>query len=455
MKPNEVKTIQDARKLVESRGLDYIKVGLFDIDGVMRGKYMAKDKFLSALEKGFGMCDVIFGWDSGDQLYDNVEVTGWHTGYGDAQARIVPDSCREISQEDGMLLFLAEFEGKMEAVCPRGLLRRVLKKAEAQGYSVDAACEFEFFLFDETPDSVREKNYTNLKSISPGNFGYSMLRASAFSDFYEELLKTCTGMEFPLEGLHTETGPGVLEAALVHTNALEAADRASLFKTYTKVLAQKRNWMATFMAKWSADWPGQSGHMHLSLKDQEGASVFYQAGEEHNISPAMRHFIGGQQQLMPELLSMIAPTVNSFSRLIPGFWAPTAATWGIENRTCALRAIPGSTHAQRVEYRITAADINPYIALAAALASGLWGIENKVEPDAPVAGNAYDQEFPDARKLPTRLSDAARRLRESEVAKALFGETFVNHYSATRDWEEREFAKHITDWEMSRYFEII
>jgi glutamine synthetase len=262
-------------------------------------------------------------------------------------------------------------------------------------------------------------------------------------------------MRFPLEGLHTETGPGVLEAAIQYADVLEGADRAALFKTFVKVLAERRGWMATFMAKWSRDWPGQSGHLHVSLEDAAGRPVFYDADMPHRMSDAMRWFIGGQQALLPELLAMVASNVNSYTRLIPGFWAPTDATWGIDNRTCALRAIPGSPQSQRVEYRIAAADINPYLALAAAVGSGLWGIEHRVEPDAPVAGNAYARAYPKRRQLPRTLWEAAQRLRNSQAAKALFGEAFVAHYAATREWEEREFRKAITDWELARYFEII
>jgi glutamine synthetase len=173
------------------------------------------------------------------------------------------------------------------------------------------------------------------------------------------------------------------------------------------------------------------------------------------MSDTMRWFVGGQQALLPELLAMVASTVNSYSRLIPGFWAPTDATWGIENRTCALRVIPGSPSSQRVEYRIAAADINPYLAIAAALGSGLWGIENKIEPGEPIAGNAYNMTHPASRALPRSLSHAADRLAASSAARNLFGDAFVDHYAMTRHWEEREFRKAITDWELARYFEII
>ena len=169
----------------------------------------------------------------------------------------------------------------------------------------------------------------------------------------------------------------------------------------------------------------------------------------------MRYFVGGLQKLMPELLAMVSPTINSYTRLIPGFWAPTDSTWGVENRTCALRVIPGSAKSQRVEYRVAAADANPYIILSAALASGAWGIENQVEPEPAVEGNAYDRKFPERLALPRTLWEAAQRLKKSKMARDWFGDAFVEHFAATREWEEREFRKHITDWELARYFEII
>ena len=455
MEARDVTTVDDARRIVNERNLSHVKVGVFDIDGILRGKYMSKAKFFSALDNGFGFCDVVLGWDSKDQLYDNVEFTGWHTGYPDASTRIIPESCRDLPFEDNGLFFLSEFVGNAEEICPRSLLNKILGQVSEMGFSIQAAFEYEFFVFNETRDSVREKNYRDLKPIAPGYFGYSVLRNSVDTDIYQKILNLCEAMDFPLEGLHEETGPGVLEAAIAVDNAQSAADKAALFKTFSKVIAQRNNQMITFMAKWSPDWPGQSGHIHVSLNDKNNQSLFYDASQDNNMSELMKYFVGGQQKLMPELLAMIAPTVNSYTRLIPGFWAPTEASWGVENRTCALRVIPGSEKSQRVEYRIAAADANPYIALSAVIASGLWGIKNKVLPTNQTMGNAYEQEFPKEVQLPTTLWDAAQRLKSSSVAKELFGEAFVNHFAASREWEEREYRKHISDWEMERYFEII
>ena len=455
MDSRSVKTAADARSLVEARDLSHVKLGVVDLDGVIRGKYMARDKFFGALEQGFKFCDVVFGWDSADQLYDKSTFTGWHTAFPDATARIDPATCRDVPTEGNMLFFLGEFEGIAAGLCPRRLLGRLVDRAAAIGLTATVAAEFEFFVFNETPHSVREKGYRDLKNLTPGWFGYSMLRSSVESDFYRALLKFCDDMDMPIEGLHTETGPGVLEAAIQYTDALGAADRAVLFKTFAKVWAQRQGKMMTFMAKWSNAYPGQSGHLHLSLRNAAGKPVFHEDGRPGNMSDTMRWFVGGQQTLMPELLAMVASTVNSYSRLVPGFWAPTDATWGIENRTCALRVIPGSPSSQRVEYRIAAADINPYVAIAAALGSGLWGIENRIEPSEPVTGNAYDMTHPAARALPRSLSDAADRLVASQAARKLFGDVFVDHYAMSRHWEEREFRKAITDWELARYFEII
>ena len=457
MNPREVETIADAKKIVRERGLDYVKVALHDIDGVMRGKYINREKFFSALDNGLAFCDVVLGWDSNDQLYDNKDITftGWHTGYPDAPVRVIVHTCRDIPFEPGMLLFLCEFDGAAADICPRKLLHRILARADSMELDAFAAFEYEFFLFNETPDSVRDKGYRDLQPITPGYFGYSMLRNSVHADLYHSLLELGLQMDFPIEGLHTETGPGVLEAAIAVDAAGNAADKAALFKTFTKVWAQRQDMMATFMAKWSNEYPGQSGHIHLSLRHKNGVSAFHDPDQPHNMSKLQRHFLAGQQRLMPELLVMMAQTVNAYSRLVPGYWAPTDANWGSENRTTALRVIPGSEKSQRIELRLGSADANPYIALAAALGAGLYGIEHELEPEDMVSGNAYDQAHPDHLALPTTLDRAAAALRDSAPARDLFGSAFVDHYAASRDWESQEYRRHVTDWELSRYFEII
>jgi glutamine synthetase len=426
-------------------------VAVTDLDGALCGKHMSVDKFLAAAEGGLAFCNVVLGWDSADEVIENTTRCGWDTGFPDKPTRIDLTTCRELPGERSSFLFLADFDGEEAALSPRSTLRRVLARAVEAGFEARAAFEYEFFLFSETPATVREKGFRDLQPIAPGAFGYSTHRSLVWGDLYDEILATAEAWRLPIEGLHEESGPGVLEAALAVDEALEAADRGALFKTAMKVLAQRRGLMATFMSRWSESWPGQSGHIHLSLWGSSG-SAFHDPSREASMSETMRHFVGGQQVLMPELLAMVAPTVNSYTRLVPGHWAPTSATWGVENRTCALRVVPGSEKSQRVEYRVAGAEGNPYLALAAALGSGLWGIENGIEPSEPVTGNAYDRDAGDC-GFPQTLWEATQRLRRSDAAAELFGAEFVEHFAATREWEERRFRQAVTNWELERYFE--
>jgi glutamine synthetase len=196
-----VKEEVNVREFLSERGIEHVKIGVVDTDGILRGKYLSRDKFLSSLEKNLGFCDVILGWDSNDQLYDNTKFTGWHTAYPDATVRVLPETLREIPFEPKTALFLGEFAGRAELVCPRGTLRRVLERAASMGYLVSAAAEFEFFLFEETPQSIRDKGYRQLKTMTPGAFGYSVLRSSVHSDLYHELLDLGQTMRFPIVGL--------------------------------------------------------------------------------------------------------------------------------------------------------------------------------------------------------------------------------------------------------------
>ena len=444
--------------------IDKIKLGIFDVDGIMRGKYVNMKKFSSSLESGFGFCDVVFGWDITDELYDKPSVTGWHTGYPDATAMIDENSLREIPWEPGTALFIADFkypDGAPYPACPRQLCKTMLQKASSMGYEVKSAFEYEFFLFDESPHTIREKKYKNLTPFTPGMFGYSVLRNSVYSDLYHDFIDTCREMDMELEGIHTETGPGVLEACISADNGLAPADKAALFKTFAKVLAQRWELVATFMAKWSPDFPGQSGHLHQSLWNKDGSSAFFDNTKEHNMSNIFRYYLAGQIKLMPEVLPMIAPTVNSYTRMIKGFWAPTHANWGMDNRTCAIRVVPGNAKSLRLEYRIAAADGNPYLALAASIACGLYGIEKKLDLSPIVDGNAYDlKTSPKNAKLPNTLEQSSEAFSKSKIMRELFGDEWVDHFTLTRQWEsncynEQKQGDPDWHWMLDRYFEII
>jgi glutamine synthetase len=451
-----VSTLGDLTLYLDANDIRYHKMAVFDIDGIMRGKYVERKKFLSAVESGFGFCDVVLGWDSNDALYDNTAASGWHTGYRDAPVTIDIDTLRRMPFEDSTVLVIGGFSGTYADVCPRGMLVRTLARAKSMGFDVKSALEYEFFLFDETPESVRAKGYRNLKTLTPGMFGYSMIRSSVHADLHRAIIDTMRDLDCEIEALHTETGPGVIEAAIRVDDALRAADKAALFKTFMKVLAQRRGLMATFMAKWNASLPGQSGHIHVSLTSSStGDSAFHDPAGRHSMSATMESFVAGQVKYMPEALAMVCSTINAYRRMVPGMWAPTAAHWGVENRTTALRVIPGSPKSQRSEYRIGPADANPYLALSAAIATGLMGIEEGLKLEDPVEGSAYDVVPTHTSALPTTLKEATDRFSGSAAMRKCFGDAFVDHFAATRYWEDREFRKHVADWDLARYFEII
>jgi glutamine synthetase len=448
----------DAKQLKEAfekHGIRRVKVGGYDIDGVLRGKYIALDKFWGALEDPIGFCDVIFGWDAADVLYDNGRLTGWHTGYPDTHARLDPDTFRVIPWEPDTAAFLLDFvgpDGAAHPACPRGLLKKIIARARALGLETVLAAEFEFFVFKESPASLREKGFRKLEPLSPGMFGYSWVREGQHADLCHAILDDMERFGIPIEGLHTETGPGVYEAAIAYDEALRAADKAALFKTSMKQIAARLGYSVTFMAKWNHSLPGSSGHIHQSLW-RDGKNVFFDAAAPNKLSEAARHYLAGQVALMPELTALMSPTINSYKRYVPGVWAPLNASWGIENRTCAIRAIPGSAKSTRLENRQTAADINPYIAMATTLAAGLWGLEQRGEPPAPVEGDASARG--DLAPLPTTLRDAITRLGASPRARELLGAGFVDHYVLTRDWECRQYDRAVTEWELERYFETV
>lgn len=432
-----------------------VKVAVADIDGVLRGKYLHKDKFLSAADGGFGFCNVIFGWDCGDVCYDNVEYTGWHSGYPDAQARVDLATFRQVPWDGQIPFFLGDFGGAAEIAppCPRSLLRQVIARAEASGFQAKMGMEFEWFNFLETPQSLKDKSHANLQPLTPGMFGYSLLRASRNLPFFNALLDEMAAFGVPLEGLHTETGPGVMEAAILYSGALEAADRAVLFKSGAKEIAARFGIMPTFMARWNTRLPGSSGHLHQSLWAND-KNAFFDAKDPLRMSGTFKSYLAGVLNALPEILPMFAPTVNSYKRLVDGYWAPTRVSWGVDNRTVAGRVIPGSAKSTRLELRVPGADVNPYLAVAAALAAGLHGVQNKMKLTIPATrGSAYAEGTTE--HLPRTLQEATERMAGSTLARELFPPAFVDHFVSTRRWEWRQAQEAVTSWELERYFEIV
>ncbi len=448
--------VHPALAAIRQSGAAKVKVACSDIDGVLRGKYLHKDKFEGAVDSGFGFCDVVFGWDMADNTYDNAQVTGWQHGFPDALARLDLNTHRQVPWDGGIDFFLGEFinaDGTPYAVCPRQILKRVLRRAEKLGFQVMTGMEYEWFNFLETPQSWAAKQGVSPEPLTPGMFGYSLLRVNQNREFFNAIMDEMLAFNVPIEGLHTETGPGVYEAALGFSEALEQADRAILFKTGAKEIGARFGIMPSFMAKWNAKLPGCSGHIHQSLSDGK-ANQFYDESSPRKMSKLFESYVAGQVACLMEFAPMFWPTINSYKRLVDGFWAPVKPTWGIDNRTASFRVITGGVKSTRLETRCPGADVNPYLAMAAVIAAGLYGVEKGLKLDAPpITGtNQGAENIP---RAPRTLIETTRNFSNSSIARDFLGDTFVEHYAATRDWEWRQWLDGVTDWELKRYFEII
>lgn len=455
---NQPQLLDKVLRQLAEQNTEKVKLAITDVDGILRGKLISFEKFTSIVEKGFGFCNVVFGWDSADVAYDNSQFTGWHSGYPDATAVVDLNTFRQVPWDNETPFFLADFcdsKGNGLEVCPRSLLKKIIGQATGNGYTPFFSQEFEWFNLVDNTEELYAGKFRDTKPMTPGMFGYSLQRVAQKNNYFNDLFDLLKKFGVPIEGLHTETGPGVYEAAITYSEVLEAADRAVLFKSSVKQIAHQHGVIATFMAKFNENLPGCSGHVHQSLwsKDKK-QNLFYDKKKASGISALMESYMSGQLACLPFILPMFAPTVNSYKRLVEGAWAPTTLTWAIDNRTTALRALPGSSSSTRLETRVVGSDSNPYLAMAACLAAGLYGINNKLKlKTLPTTGNGYADTKNGT--LPKNLWEATQAMKTSPIASELFGATFVEHFTATREWEWRQFSKVVTDWELKRYLEII
>ncbi|KAI0797596.1 hypothetical protein C8Q75DRAFT_9550 [Abortiporus biennis] len=476
------KTLADLEKLLENTLK--VKVAGIDVDGVLRGKFMSKEKFLSAVSGGgFGFCSVIFGWDLHDTVYSReLLISNKANGYRDILAEIDLSTFRRIPWENDVPFFLVSFldPDTREPICadPRGVLKQTVKKAESKGWQCYAGCEYEYFQFKETPETVAEKNFLNLQPLTSGMHGYSLLRTQLNNEYFHALFDETHKFEVPLEGHHTETGPGVYETALAYTTALRMADNAILFKFAAKSIGMKYGIVPSFMAKPWGNLPGCSGHIHVSLRNSEGKSLFAVTEQDLKnggrsdaayddtkfISQEAEWFLAGILDGLPDVMPMLVPTINGYKRLVGGeaFWAPNAVTYGYDSRAASIRilsppSIPSS--ATRMEVRVPGADMNPYFAMSAIFSLGMRGIEKKLKlPCPPISKmTTEDKKTGKVQMLPASLESATERMmRVGSIARepSVFGDDFVDHFGGTRQHEVKLWNEAVTNWEVERYLEL-
>ncbi|KAI9744637.1 MAG: hypothetical protein M1818_002166 [Claussenomyces sp. TS43310] len=481
-------TIDSLPKLLEND--TKVKLAGVDVDGQLRGKLISKKKFLSVAKDGFGFCSVIFGWDMHDQTYfKELKISNKENGYHDIIA--VPDlsTFRRIPWEDNVPFFLISFHDpdtqQPVSACPRGLLKTALEKLEARGLGAMAGAEYEFFQFKAPPSNphaplsernssstatfLRDNPVNSLPSLTEGMFGYSLTRPIHNQEYYYGIFDACEKFNTNIEGWHTESGPGVFEAALAFGEIRQMADRAGLFKYVVKSVATKYGITPCFMAKPREGLPGNSGHMHISIVDKAGKNLFFRENKDTeadwddiaNLSDLGRHFLAGLLEGLPDIMPLFAPTINSYKRLVENFWAPVTVSWGLEHRAASIRLIapptskPGAT---RFEVRVPGADANPHLVLAAILALGWRGVEKKLELHQPPLGKGQDvggAADPGIRLAKSLNEAVARFMRPQSVAREVFGHEFVEHYGGTRQHEIKLWDEAVTDWEVRRYIETV
>ncbi|PVI06686.1 glutamine synthetase/guanido kinase [Periconia macrospinosa] len=464
-----------------------VKVAGIDVDGILRGKLMAKSKFLSIATAGFGFCSVVFGWDMHDQTYfRELAISNKENGYRDLIA--IPDltSFRRIPWENDVPFFLISFydpDTKQSlSACPRSILARQVDKLKKQGYGAMAGAEYEFYQFrapqnhdgternsSSTATFLRDNPVDSLPSLTEGMFGYSITRPVHNQDYYYGIFDACSKFNCGIEGWHTESGPGVFEAALEFGEITAMADKASLFKLVVKSLASKHGITPCFMAKPRAGLPGNSGHMHVSIVDSSGKNLFARDSEDPSapysdvryLSDLGRHFLAGLVDGLPDIMPILAPNVNSYKRLVENFWAPVTVSWGLEHRAASIRLISpptSSAKATRFEVRVPGADTNPHFVLAAILALGWRGVEKKMEIPIPPLGKGEDVggEADKGVRLAKSLKEATEKfMSKDSVAREVFGDEFVEHFGGTRQHEIRLWDEAVTDWEVRRYIETV
>jgi glutamine synthetase len=427
------------RQWLGAAGTDTVHLGLFDASGTLREKRLSAGAAATAFEQGWSFIDAIHWWGPDDEV--------WREGGSQHQpATVDPGSGRPYPFEPRAALFLADFEGPLADLSPRTQLRRLTERAADLGLEADLGWEFECIVLDDEADTFRE----DLRPAMRTNRCWSAHTMAAEAGVMGGLDRTLAEGAVPLHHVCAELGPGCLELALSHRPAPRSADDAALAKLFTKAYFATRSQTATFMAQLGEGFPGLGGHPSLSFRSAlDGSPALSES--DGSLSKTGRAAIAGVVALLPELLALATPSPNSYRRFGPGNWAPSTATWGLGNYSCALRVVAGDPSSTRLELRIPGADTSPHHCAAMFLGAAVWGIERGLEPPAPIAAPGDGRDRDTGRPLPRDLVDAAQRFTESDAAHDLFGTPFVEHYAASRLVEVQAGRRFVSAAERRRY----
>ncbi|MCV7223221.1 glutamine synthetase family protein [Mycolicibacterium elephantis] len=442
----------DLEQLVAAGDIDTVIVGFCDMQGRLTGKRVSGRLFVEEVaEHGAECCNYLMAVDVDMNTVDGYNMSSWNTGYGDMVMKPDFSTLRRIPWLPGTALVIADLcwhDGSLVAAAPRSVLNRQIDRLAEQGLVPYVGTELEFMVFDDGFREAWAKGYRGLTPASDYNVDYAMLASTRMEPLLRDIRLGMTGAGMYCEGVKGECNRGQQEIAFRYDHARVTCDNHTIYRNGAKEIADQHGKSLTFMAKFDSR-EGNSCHIHISLRDTQGSPVFADPDDRLGMSPMFRSFIAGQLATMRELTLMFAPNINSYKRFVDGSFAPTAIAWGIDNRTCALRVV-GHGHGMRMENRTPGGDVNQYLAVAALIAAGLYGMERELELPDPVQGNAYAGS---AERLPTTLAEAAELFGKSELARAAFGDDVVEHYVNNARVELEAFNAAVTDWERMRGFE--
>jgi glutamine synthetase len=443
-------------KLIAAGEVDTVIVGFTDMQGRIMGKRVSARFFLDEVaEGGAECCNYLFAVDVDMNTVAGYAMSGWHTGYSDMVMKPDLTTLRLIPWLPGTALVLADLQwhdGSPIEPAPRRVLRRQLDRLGQRGLRAYVATELEFMVFDDTYRQAWASEYRGLTPASDYNMDYAVLASSRLEPLLRDIRRHMQGAGLRWEAVKGECNRGQQELGFRYDDALVTCDNHSIYKNGAKEIADQHGKSLTFMAKYD-EREGNSCHIHLSLWSADGAAVLADEDQILGMSELFRNFVAGLLATLPELTLFYAPNINSYKRFADRSFAPTAVTWGMDNRTCALRIV-GHRDSMRVECRVPGGDVNQYLAVAALIAGGLHGIEQGLPLPEPCVGNAYETaEDGEAERLPGTLAEAAALFEASAVARQAFGESVVSHYVNNARVEVTAFNAAVTDWERVRGFE--
>ena len=445
-------TISELEGLVAAREVDTVIMAFTDMQGRLIGKRASARLFLEDLAAhGAECCNYLLAVDVENNTVDGYTISSWETGYGDMA--MIPDmsTLRTTPWLPGTVMVTCDLnwlDGRPVAPSPREILKKQIARLAELGLEAFVGTELEFIVFEDTYRDAWKKGYTDLTPATDYNIDYALMASTRMEPLLRDIRNSMDAAGMYCEGVKGECNLGQQEIAFRYTDALGTCDNHSIYKNGAKEIADKHGKSLTFMAKYN-EREGNSCHIHISLRGLDGSAVLADESRPYGFSKTMEHFIAGQLATLAELTLFLAPNINSYKRFVEGSFAPTAAAWGLDNRTCALRVV-GRGLGLRVENRVPGGDVNQYLAVAALIAGGLYGIENELELEPIFEGNAYSSDKP---RVPSSLRDAMALFASSTVARDAFGADVVDHYLNYARIEQRAYDAAITDWERVRGFE--